>query len=337
MHKSGRSRLLAAVVLVAGCGAAGCAGSNDEVTASGTIAFVGEKGSAAFVIQADGSGRRRLTRQRSPYEHVEDVAWSPNGRKIAYSAYDGLLVMNADGTGQRRLTRTSDDWRAVWSPHGRKIAFDRQGDGNNWIYVINADGTELRQLTGNLNWGPSWSPDGRRIAYIGSDEGVHTINVDGSADRRVTRTAYSLSLLHGIPVAPSWSPDGRQIALLDGGALSVMNADGTGLRVIPTVPGKPAMDIAWSPDGTQIAFTQGDGDWEIFVVNVDGTGLRNLTDNSRVQDLSPSWSPDGRAIAFTRGRGRGGREMPEVYLVNADGTGERRLTSGSSAVWSPNG
>ena len=49
-------------------------------------------------------------------------------------------------------------------PDGRRLSFDRQDDGYNWIYVIDADGTGLRRLTENFNYDPVWTPDGR-ISY----------------------------------------------------------------------------------------------------------------------------------------------------------------------------
>ena len=117
----------------------------------------------AFVMNADGSGLRRLTRIARVNGALP--SWSPDGRKIVFvSDRDGNLevyVMNADGSGQRNLTRhPGHDSDPAWSPDGRKIAFTTKREGNFEIYVMNADGSGQRNLTRNPapDRFPVWSP-----------------------------------------------------------------------------------------------------------------------------------------------------------------------------------
>jgi Tol biopolymer transport system component len=161
-----------------------------------------------YVMNADGSGKRFLTRYASLY------AWSPDGRKIAFvsrrercqsapstgSPYicgnAEIYVMNADGTGQRNLTRSPANAyysSAAWSPDGRKMAFVSDRDGNAEIYVMNANGSAQRRLTRNpaSDGGPVWSPDGRKIVFVsGAGElessGVYVMNADGSGQVNLT-------------------------------------------------------------------------------------------------------------------------------------------------------
>ena len=131
------------------------------------IAFVADRGGNddVFVVNADGGGLRRLT--RNPAGDGAPV-WSPDGRKIAFvSNRDGayeVYVMNADGSRQRALAARTVPFRGlffdgrmarlaaaevapVWSPDGRKIAFVSDRDGTYEVYVMNADGSRQERLT----------------------------------------------------------------------------------------------------------------------------------------------------------------------------------------------
>ena len=104
-----------------------------------------------YVMNADGSGSRRLTHNRA---FDGEPAWSPDGRKIAFQSTKAIggnkeiYVMNADGSGKRNLTRNpAKDGRPSWSPDGRRIAFVSDRDGRLEAHVMNADGSGQRSLT----------------------------------------------------------------------------------------------------------------------------------------------------------------------------------------------
>ena len=189
-----------------------------------------------YVMNADGSGLRRLT--RNPIG-TDPLVWSPDGRTI----YFGRYLVSTDGSGSRRLPYIPST--AVWSPDGRRIAFVRGHDlprtepgpccrRNYEIYVMNADGSGSRRLTHNRAYDgePAWSPDGRKIAFrstrrVGGNREIYVMNADGSGKRNLTRNPAQDG-------RPSWSPDGRRIAFVSDrdGRLEahVMNADGSGQR-----------------------------------------------------------------------------------------------------------
>ena len=246
--------------------------------------------------------------------------------KIAFASPDGgIQVIDADGTNGRVLTGGEGDFSPAWSPDGTKIAFNRIYDGpfgsTRDIYVINADGSGLKQLTPDASndSDPAWSPNGSEIAY-GRDGAIYVMNADGSGVRALTS--------RGTDSHPTWSPDGSRIAFASSrngtNAIYVMASDGTGIRQITsdTMEDRHPM---WSPDGQQIAFERVDaGVGAIHLVRPDGTGLTKLT----LSGSTPSWSPESRVIAFVQ---------DGLTLVNADGSGMLLLGSGYDPAWSPRG
>jgi Tol biopolymer transport system component/DNA-binding winged helix-turn-helix (wHTH) protein len=101
-----------------------------------------------------------------------------------------------------------------FSPDGRRIAFHSDRSGSIEIWVCDAAGLDLIQLTslGRHSGTPRWSPDSRRIAFDsrpGKDSDIYVIDADGGAPRRLTTEPSD-------DVLPSWSNDGRWIYFASG-------------------------------------------------------------------------------------------------------------------------
>lgn len=221
-----------------------------------------------------------------------------------------VAILNLDDSVLFRITRDpSMDIDPVWSPDGKEIlvsstrrsqdsADDRNGDEE--LFVLNQQGSVVRQLTNNLfqDTQPDWSPDGNWISFKSDRTGrpeIFIMRSDGTEVRQLTNNAAE-------DWSPDWSPDGRSLVFASDRNgnfdIFVMRADGSELS---QVTDSPQIDWYpnWSPDGETVAFASNRyGNFDIFLVRADGSELRQVTD-SPVNELEPIWSPTGDALAFT--------------------------------------
>ena len=240
----------------------------------------------------DGSGKRQLTSAGAN----ATPSFSPDGKRLYFfsnrTGNNQIWVMGPDGSHQRQLTFGSDGDALTpqESPDGTKLAFasSQGGLGHPEIFIMNSDGTGLKQLTQtpvapqgqSYTWSlhPSWSPDGQKITYASTKSGstqVWVMDADGS-----NRVQLTSGLGENFPDAnvPSYSPDGRQIVFWSGfeknyGDIWVMNADGSSPRKLTTTPAPRSADNpVWSPDGTKVIFDSNrDGALGIWMVDVSGS------------------------------------------------------------------
>jgi Tol biopolymer transport system component len=133
----------------------------------------GDWGNTLRVMNADGSDVRVVIDQE--FGHVNDLAWSPDGSRLAFHGPygGGIWTVGVDGSGLTKVSQLGAAPR--WSPTGRQLAFESAGG----IWVINADGSGLRQVTLPGRRAPVWSPDGSRIAYLEEDS-LYVADLDGT-------------------------------------------------------------------------------------------------------------------------------------------------------------
>jgi len=252
-------------------------------------------------------------------------------------------VSRAKSTLLRLTNNNALDESPAWSPDGSRIAFGSNRDGKGEIYVMNADGSNVKRLTNNLSddYGPKWSPDGRKILFDSDRDGnkeVYVMDADGANQTRLTNNIATDS-------ATSWSPDSSQIAFASNRDhpnfynfdIYVMKADGSDVRRIVDDPEYDA-EPRWSPDGKRILFVTGrNGSFDVYLANADGTDQRNLTADYDKNDGAAVWSPDGNNIAFVRTI----QNKEQIFVMNADGSNLKRVTNNSAnngrPAWSPDG
>jgi TolB protein len=182
---------------------------------------------------------------------------SPDGGRVVFmhwiAAADKyeLWIMNRDGGNPRRLF-DGVGWDPSWSPDGNQVLFASSMNGSNQLFVVNADGTGVRQVSDlpALRGRSDWSPQNRILTYSGGPWGreLFALNLDGSDQRQI-------SPVGGNSQGPSFSPDGQWVAF--------------------TAYFDKFNDIHGC---------------EIYSMRVDGTELRRLTNNDYC-DYQPRWGP----------------------------------------------
>jgi TolB protein len=168
--------------------------------------------SSIWVMNADGSGKVKLTEALESAYSVGTPSWSPDGSRIAFSTVlrsgtrSGIWTMNADGSDQQQRASSTDgfDMEPTWSAGGTQIAFSRIFAGDRDIAILTlASGNVQRVALPGAQWHPAWSPDGGHIAFWQpagpTATGIYTMRIDGSNVRM-----HTLDPSWGGGFNPSW-------------------------------------------------------------------------------------------------------------------------------------
>lgn len=230
------------------------------------IAFVGLTAKGTFAIKmmnADGTNPTEITPidfkpSLYPWHETASLSWSPDGAKIAFEEAGDIFTIKIDGTERRNLTNDPAlDCEPAWSPDGTRILFVSSRAYWRTMHVMNADGSDVRELpSAGEYWdtSPDYSPSGAKIVFVVRSEMLlpilYTANADGSE---------------------RWALDGCEAGLCS------------------THRNKPR----WSPDGKKIVFHVWEyfsNDAQIYAKSIDGGGTTQLTRGGG-RNFQPAWQP----------------------------------------------
>jgi TolB protein len=275
---------------------------------------VAAAGSATFVVTGSSSGS------------LAGVVTDRSGKVVLQKTFNGAPRAQAHAfadeivetlTGNRGIAQT-------------RIAFVATRTGRKEIYLADADGANVTQLTrdNNISVAPSLSPDRRTLVYTGYKSGyadVYEIVLGSGARNRIIK-------FPGTNSGAAYAPDGGRLAVTlskDGNPeLYVVGANGSGARRLTRTPGVESSPT-WSPDGSEIIYSSDDrGGPQLFRISASGGTARPLATGHNY-NTEPNWSPDGKRVAFNVRQGG----AFAVAILDLDNGSTRIVGEGQDPVW----
>lgn len=296
---------------------------------------------------------------------ISDAQVSPDGQKVLYGVTfisieqnkgnRELFIVGTDGTDKKQITLTpKSEQNAVWINGGKEIAFLYNENGKSQVWIMNADGSNRRQVSnheGGIN-SFMFSPDESKVLFISDIKfGKRTADVYPDLPKATGRIVTDLLYKHWdewvetVPHPFVASFDGKTI----GAATDIMEGE---VFECPMKPHNGIEDLTWSADGKSIAYASRkktgldyavSTNSDIYLYTIESKETRNLTEGMMGYDTYPKFSPDGKSIAWIS-QERDGYESDKKRLFVLDlASGEKQdLTAGfdyntEALSWLPDG